>query len=660
MKKMKIYLTLIILVSFSYSLPHFIFDGIESSHECLKGKDQISFTIYGTLNEKSNLRKISIDDYYIEDIGYFKCLFSENENSKNEKRKHKIICSINGSFPRNGYILDEPKVQGFDFLNGKGESSWPKKPEKKTFLIGKCGEKIELDDEPKLFATTATTYSNPLNKVNKSNVNKALSGLPGRTTVTEENMCTAMKKAQEKYSLNQAESAYLVYKWLLENIQYDCYGFYHGTIDYDEHNTYNKGKGVCHAYSLIFGTMCKALGLEAVYISGYSKGASYTIGKMPTKTDHAWNAVKIDSNYYLIDSTWGAGSCNGDTFTKKSKDFYFCTNPEYFIRSHLPADNQWQLLSKTINLQQFVDMLKLDDSFYENGFKTISPDSPTINVSGKSKVTLTYDKSIKLSLLNHLYFLEGNTYKEQSNTCFYTKSNGKAEITFAINNKGEYKLKIFGGPSGSESYPQIIEYKITSSKKPNTTVNFPTLYGLYSSSETQIVAPLNNPLKKGSSINFKVKSTLKNLYVIVGDKLYRELDNQGGGLFSGESVYIFGNKVRLSTKNGNSYSALADYTTIKDPSKKEEPTFPQGYSAPKNILYSPLTDTLKKGTSYTFKIKCESVNDIVIIDAKNYFHLKKSGATFSGTLKIDGSGGKVQIAQYNSNKYSIFYSYKVS
>ena len=78
MKKMKIYLTLIILVSFSYSLPHFIFDGIESSHECLKGKDQISFTIYGTLNEKSNLRKISIDDYYLEDIGYFKCSFSEN------------------------------------------------------------------------------------------------------------------------------------------------------------------------------------------------------------------------------------------------------------------------------------------------------------------------------------------------------------------------------------------------------------------------------------------------------------------------------------------------------------------------------------------------------------------------------------------------------
>ena len=87
--------------------------------------------------------------------------------------------------------------------------------------------------------------------------------------------------------------------------------------------------------------MCKALGLEVAVISGYSKGASYELGSMPKKTDHAWNAVKIDSVYYLVDSTWGAGFCTEDTFTKKSNDFFFCTNPKYFIRSHFPVFNQW-------------------------------------------------------------------------------------------------------------------------------------------------------------------------------------------------------------------------------------------------------------------------------------------------------------------------------
>ena len=105
--------------------------------------------------------------------------------------------------------------------------------------------------------------------------------------------------------------------------------------------------------------MCKALGLECVLISGYSKGTSYVDGQMPKKTNHAWNAVKIDSQYYLIDSTWGAGTCSGDVFNKKFREFYFCTNPELFIHKHFPADSQWQLLSRIITIEVFVNMAKV-------------------------------------------------------------------------------------------------------------------------------------------------------------------------------------------------------------------------------------------------------------------------------------------------------------
>jgi len=46
---------------------------------------------------------------------------------------------IAGSFIDKGYILEEPKVHGFDFLSEEGKSTWPEIPEKKTFLIGECG-----------------------------------------------------------------------------------------------------------------------------------------------------------------------------------------------------------------------------------------------------------------------------------------------------------------------------------------------------------------------------------------------------------------------------------------------------------------------------------------------------------------------------------------
>ena len=201
-------------------MPHFIFDGIKSSHKCIKEKSQLSFSIFGTLTEKANLRKIRIDDYLIDDIGLFKCSFSENEDQLNEKRKQKIVCSITGQFRRNGYILEEPKVYGFDFMTEEGVSSWPKIPEKKTFLIGECGEEIELENEP-ILLSDSTSYSNPLEMVRKGIVDKALAELPKRETINESGMCSLMKNLQQKYSFNEAESAYFVYKWLGENIAYD-------------------------------------------------------------------------------------------------------------------------------------------------------------------------------------------------------------------------------------------------------------------------------------------------------------------------------------------------------------------------------------------------------------------------------------------------------
>ena len=179
-------------------------------------------------------------------------------------------------------------------------------------------------------------------------------------------MISSMVAAKAQYFLSEAECAYLVYKWLAENIEYDCYALHHGGIDYSEEGTYNKGKGVCAGYSKIFEKMCDSLLLDSYYVIGYSKGSGFTPGVIPKKTDHAWNSVKIGSSYYLVDSTWGSGSCDGDIYTANFNDFFFCTNPEAFIRTHLPEEKQWQLISPTITLETFVKTLGLFATFYEN------------------------------------------------------------------------------------------------------------------------------------------------------------------------------------------------------------------------------------------------------------------------------------------------------
>ena len=40
-------------------------------------------------------------------------------------------------------------------------------------------------------------------------------------------MISSMNSAKNSYGLNQAESAYMIYKWDAENIKYDCYNYNH-------------------------------------------------------------------------------------------------------------------------------------------------------------------------------------------------------------------------------------------------------------------------------------------------------------------------------------------------------------------------------------------------------------------------------------------------
>ena len=74
----------------------------------------------------------------------------------------------------------------------------------------------------------------PLKNVRKATVDQALKSLPSRTSLTKEKMIDRMASAKNKFSLSQVETAYMIYKWEAQNIDYDCYSFYHdySHIDY--------------------------------------------------------------------------------------------------------------------------------------------------------------------------------------------------------------------------------------------------------------------------------------------------------------------------------------------------------------------------------------------------------------------------------------------
>lgn len=140
-----------------------------------------------------------------------------------------------------------------------------------------------------------------------------------------------------------------IYKWLCDNIAYDTdYEIYHADQCYDER------KGVCQAYSELFYFIAKCSGIKSEIISGNTRDDK---GNYSEK-GHAWVfAYTNEDRGILLDPTWGAGSVDGNTFTRRDNCWiWFNVPPEWMILSHFPEEEEYQLIDRPMTLREFKNL----------------------------------------------------------------------------------------------------------------------------------------------------------------------------------------------------------------------------------------------------------------------------------------------------------------
>ena len=149
-----------------------------------------------------------------------------------------------------------------------------------------------------------------------------------------------------------------------------------------------------------------------------------------------------------------------------------------------------------------------------------------------------------------------------------------------------------------------------------------------------------------------------------GENYAREFEKLNDGIFYGELIYIFGENIGIYGMKYNKYDPLYKYEVVKNPNMEKKSSFSQANPVlPPHVLYSPLIDTLEKGTSYNFKIKCKSARQMFVIDdLDNMFELTKNDITFSQQLTVNNTASKVAIIGYllDSEEMTPFYLYNIS
>jgi len=169
------------------------------------------------------------------------------------------------------------------------------------------------------------------------------------------------------------EKAWCIYRWVCDRLAYNVEAFLAKKPGDNSVETVLKTRlCVCEGYSRMFLKLCQEAGLEAVKVQGIARNGSKDAKGKPAFEFHAWNAVKLDGKWELIESTFGSGSVDKKAFVKNFEPMFFMVPPEQMRFTHFPENAKWQLLEKTISREDFAKQPLVQASLFKLGLSPAS------------------------------------------------------------------------------------------------------------------------------------------------------------------------------------------------------------------------------------------------------------------------------------------------
>lgn len=110
--------------------------------------------------------------------------------------------------------------------------------------------------------------------------------------------------------MTDVQKLHAIYDWIMWRVIYDNevlqYSALSNAVKYESYYlesvfTDSDYYGVCDAMSKAFVLMCSIEGFECVRVTGYA-------GSVGNRGGHAWNKVKLNGRWYIVDCTWGDAS----------------------------------------------------------------------------------------------------------------------------------------------------------------------------------------------------------------------------------------------------------------------------------------------------------------------------------------------------------------
>ena len=277
---------------------------------------------------------------------------------------------------------------------------------------------------------------------------------------------------------SEREKARAIYRWITDRINYDAAAYLSGHSDASTvEEVLRKRISVCVGFAGLFEQLARAAGLEARTISGYAKAAGSLPGQHFDKANHAWNAVRIDGQWRLIDTTWGAGYLKEGKFQKELSETFFLTAPEQLAFTHFPLDHQAQFQSTPhLSQAEFESLPALEANFFHSSISPLAVWSVLKNVQAEGGLVHTftlpyhsvavreaplmyrlqreqaYSFRIEATLFEKMAIVQSDHWQEMQQQ--------GASFVHELSSVWSGSLLVVGKPYGSEQYTAILAYEL--------------------------------------------------------------------------------------------------------------------------------------------------------------------------------------------------------
>jgi hypothetical protein len=233
-----------------------------------------------------------------------------------------------------------------------------------------------------------------------------------RSQFIEKDYTSLAVKLTSSFNDNR-DKARAIFTWIATNINYDInqsiYKQQKETIGLVADRAFNQRKGVCMHYAMLFDAMCKAVGLESYYITGYTRD---DLGNFQSEA-HAWSAIVIEGKTFMIEPTWAAGYKENGKFISEFNDAFFLVDPTKFIYTHMPFDPMFQCVSNPLEHQVFIEN-KIDKDLLNSGnYNFIDTIRKHQFLPPLNKATAKFERCSSLQHFNNAIVIKELNYLEE-------------------------------------------------------------------------------------------------------------------------------------------------------------------------------------------------------------------------------------------------------